>query len=161
MRRTHGGVPYRYRLSCLLISPSSCLHQHFGIASSKRVFRLTYSIDRYLETAIAAYHTRNIPNAPHITPTMLHKRKRSATILSSPTSELSSSGTVQSFYPHTKPTPSPFHSSSKPASFDPDTPSYLNIRTRKRHRDNRPDADAVHGTSCSPHTCFDLKACSH
>jgi hypothetical protein len=78
---------------------------------------------------------------------MLHKRKRSTTtILSSPTSDLtSSSSTVQSFYPHTKPILSPFHS--KPASFDPDTPSHLNIRTRKRHRDNRPDAESVHGTS--------------
>jgi hypothetical protein len=86
---------------------------------------------------------------------MLHKRKRSTTtILSSPTSNLTSESTVQSFYPHTKPILSPFHSSpSKPASFDPDTPSHLNMRTRKRHRDNRPDAEAVHGTSYYPTCC--------
>ena len=77
---------------------------------------------------------------------MLHKRKRSTTILSSPTQDLN---TVQSFYPNTKPILSPFHSSKSP-SFDPDTPSHLNIRTRKRHRDNRPDADSVHGSS----TCW-------
>jgi len=84
------------------------------------------------------------------TATMLHKRKRSTTILSSPNSDLTGS-TVQSFYPHTKPILSPFHSFSKPASFDPDTPSHLNVRTRKRHRDNRPDAEAVHGASS---TCW-------
>lgn len=86
---------------------------------------------------------------------MLHKRKRSSTtILSSPTSDLTGS-TVQSFYPHTKPILSPFHSPpSKPSSFDPDTPSHLNIRTRKRHRDNRPDAESVHGASYSPPPCW-------
>ena len=84
---------------------------------------------------------------------MLHKRKRSSTtILSSPTTDLTTtSNTVQSFYPHTKPIIlSPFHSPSKSSSFDPDTPSHLNARTRKRHRDNRPDAEAVHGTSSPP-----------
>lgn len=88
---------------------------------------------------------------------MLHKRKRSSTtILSSPTPDLPSSSTstitstVQSFYPHTKPILPPFHSPSKSSSFDPDTPSHLNARTRKRHRDNRPDAEAVHGTSSPP-----------
>lgn len=83
---------------------------------------------------------------------MLHKRKRSSTtILSSPTSDLAgSSSTVQSFYPHTKPILSPFHPPAKPSSFDPDTPSHLNARTRKRHRDNRPDAESVHGTAPPP-----------
>ncbi|GAB7332333.1 hypothetical protein MBLNU13_g04162t1 [Cladosporium sp. NU13] len=82
---------------------------------------------------------------------MLHKRKRSSTaILSSPTTDLSSSSssTVQSFYPHTKPILPPFHSPSKPSSsFDPDTPSHLNARTRKRHRDNRPDVESVHAST--------------
>lgn len=84
---------------------------------------------------------------------MLHKRKRSANILSSPSSDScsSSTNTVQSFYPHTKPIPSsPFHNSSnigKELSLEPETPSHLNIRTRKRHRDNRPDASSVHGAS--------------
>lgn len=83
---------------------------------------------------------------------MLHKRKRSANILSSPTTTTSSdSSSVQAFYPHSKPagTTSPFDSSSKPISFDCETPSHLNIRTRKRHRDNRPEASAVHGVSSS------------
>lgn len=79
---------------------------------------------------------------------MLLKRKRSANNLTSPTSE-SPSNTVQSFYPHTKPIISPFQYE-KPASFDTETPSHLNLRTRKRHRDNRPDAESVHGAS----TCW-------
>ncbi|KAM0717275.1 hypothetical protein Q7P37_007127 [Cladosporium fusiforme] len=76
---------------------------------------------------------------------MLLKRKRSFNTLSSPTSD-SSTNTVQSFYPHTKPIPSPLHDSKSAAtSFDPSTPSHLNARTRKRHRDNRPDASTIHG----------------
>lgn len=87
---------------------------------------------------------------------MLHKRKRSTTTLSPPSSLPLPSTTVQAFYPHSKPILSPFHTSdNKLPSFDPDTPSHLNIRTRKRHRDNRPDADSIHGasTSASP-TCW-------
>ena len=114
----------------------------------KRVFHLiSCSIDkRHLHTTTATYHTSNISKSAYLQPKMLHKRKRSSTtILSSPTSDLTSGSTVQSFYPHTKPILSPFQS--KASSFDPETPSHLNIRTRKRHRDNRPDAEAVHGMS--------------
>lgn len=79
---------------------------------------------------------------------MLHKRKRSDNILSSPTSDFSSTtnlgGHMQSFYPNTKPILSPFHSACKELD---DTPFHLSSRTRKRHRDNRPDASTVHGAS--------------
>jgi hypothetical protein len=83
---------------------------------------------------------------------MLHKRKRSANILSSPTTTTpDSSSSVQAFYPHSKPagTTSPFDPTNKSLSFECETPSHLNIRTRKRHRDNRPEASAVHGVSSS------------
>jgi hypothetical protein len=85
---------------------------------------------------------------------MLLKRKRSANILSSPntnTTTNSDSSSVQAFYPHSKPTgtTSPFESPNKSISFDCETPSHLNIRTRKRYRDNRPEASAVHGVSSS------------
>lgn len=80
---------------------------------------------------------------------MLLKRKRSANTLTSPTTD-SPSNTVQSFYPNTKPIISPFQHPSKQINFDAETPSYLSTRTRKRHRDNRPDAEAVHGAS----TCW-------
>lgn len=86
---------------------------------------------------------------------MLLKRKRSANMLSSPTTtSFDSSSSVQAFYPHSKPagTTSPFDPPSKFLSFHCDTPSHLNIRTRKRHRDNRPEASAVHGVSSSPST---------
>jgi hypothetical protein len=126
---------------------------HFGIASTNASSEslaqpTTISIQAFNYIIPGTFQTRRQLIR---TLTMLHKRKRSTTILSSPTSDLSGTGsTVQSFYPHTKPILSPFHSSSKSSSFDSETPSYLNIRTRKRHRDNRPDAESVHGTS----TCW-------
>jgi hypothetical protein len=93
---------------------------------------------------------------------MLLKRKRSANILSSPnTTTASDSSSVQAFYPHSKPagTTSPFEQPNKPLSFDYETPSHLNVRTRKRHRDNRPEASAVHGvSSCSPSPCHTAAA---
>ena len=142
-----------FGLSCLLISPSSYFHMQSTLATRlrKRVFHLislTQSISISRQQQQRQHIIRTIFQTHHLTPKMLHKRKRSSTtILSSPTSDLTGS-TVQSFYPHTKPILSPFHSSpSKPSSFDPDTPSHLNIRTRKRHRDNRPDAESVHGAS--------------
>lgn len=83
---------------------------------------------------------------------MLLKRKRSTTTLSSPASDSTITNTVQSFYPPTKPTPSPLHEHTKllPSPYEPETPSHLNARTRKRHRDNRPDASTVHGSSTTP-----------
>ena len=92
---------------------------------------------------------------------MLLKRKRSANILSSPTTTSSDSSSVQAFYPHSKPagTTSPFDPPSKPLSFDCKTPSHLNIRTRKRHRDNRPEASAVHGVSSSSPSCNTAASC--
>jgi hypothetical protein len=91
---------------------------------------------------------RRITHTQRTRSAMLLKRKRSANILSSPTSEPPSNpNTVQSFYPHTKPVLSPSSPSVKSSSFDPDTPSYLDIRTRKRYRDNRPDPDSIHGSS--------------
>lgn len=84
---------------------------------------------------------------------MLLKRKRSTTALSSPSSSDTSTNTVQSFYPHTKPLPSPLPDL-KPTL----TSSDLNARTRKRHRDNRPEASAIHGacnsSSASPPPCW-------
>ncbi|KAM0691645.1 hypothetical protein Q7P36_007844 [Cladosporium allicinum] len=92
---------------------------------------------------------------------MLLKRKRSANILSSPTTTSSDSSSVQAFYPHSKPaaTTSPFDPPSKSLSFDCETPSHLNIRTRKRHRDNRPEASAVHGVSSSSSSCNTAASC--
>lgn len=79
---------------------------------------------------------------------MLLKRKRSANFLSSPTSDSSSTNSVQAFYPPTKPILSPLQQDWKTIiPYDADTPSHLNARTRKRHRDNRPDASTVHGAS--------------
>jgi hypothetical protein len=118
---------------------------HFGNASTQTRLPSHHHLQYSIDNDISPYNNRNISKPTYLPPTMLHKRKRSSTtILSSPTSDLTGS-TVQSFYPHTKPILSAFHS--KQSSFDPDTPSHLNIRTRKRHRDNRPDAESVHGTS--------------
>jgi len=82
-------------------------------------------------------------------------------MLSSPTTSSSDSSSVQAFYPNTKPAglTSPFDPPNKPQpSFDCETPSYLNIRTRKRHRDNRPEASAVHGVSPSS-SCHTAASC--
>jgi hypothetical protein len=123
-------------------STSSCL-QSAHSQTRRRVFHLKCFKVNLPPYNISSSDTSHI-QASSTHPTMLHKRKRSENILSSPTSSLPSNNpsTVQAFYPHTKPILSPFHSD-KSSSFDSDTPSHLNIRTRKRHRDNRPDADSV------------------
>lgn len=138
-----------FDIAAVILSHAALWH-----ASNQRVSHLITSISIPIQQPQHTIPATSTYKPPHLPLTMLHKRKRSSTtILSSPTTDLpSSTSTVQSFYPHTKPVIlSPFHSPSKPSSsFDPDTPSHLNTRTRKRHRDNRPDAEAVHGTSSPP-----------
>lgn len=84
---------------------------------------------------------------------MALKRKRSATHLSSPTTSNTSgsdtsSSPLPSFFSHAKPTPMLYE---KPSWSFPtcaeDLPSHLGSRTRKRHRDNRPDEHMIHGKS--------------
>ncbi|KAI7174161.1 hypothetical protein KC343_g15811 [Hortaea werneckii] len=92
---------------------------------------------------------------------MALKRKRSTPFISSPVSDISTTTTSSSdetsaipfFYQQQKPiSPLPLQRQ-KPTwswpTYD-DTPStqLLNSRTRKRHRDDRPDEHQIHGTSC-------------
>lgn len=82
---------------------------------------------------------------------MALKRKRSSPALSSPTSD--SDATTQSsplpcFYQHSKPVDPLMY---KPTWFllpqRDDSQRHLNSRTRKRHRDNRPDEQQIYGMS--------------
>lgn len=85
---------------------------------------------------------------------MALKRKRSSPGFSSPSS-LSSDSTTQSsplpsFYHQSKPI-APFYQKptwSFPTYDDTLSSQHLNSRTRKRHRDNRPDEEQIHGVSC-------------
>lgn len=95
---------------------------------------------------------------------MALKRKRSAQAFSSPSSDASDTSTQFSplplFYQQSKPVDPLFH---KPAWSWPmydDTPSkqHLNSRTRKRHRDNRPDEQQVYGVSCWLGAVTDMRA---
>ena len=119
-----GGVRFimPFDIAVVILSHAALWH-----ASDRRVFHFTCSIDKYTDTTTATYHPRNISKSTHLPPTMLHKRKRSSTtLLSSPTSDLpGSSSTVQSFYPHTKPILSPFHS---PAIFPHNFKTSIRIR---------------------------------
>lgn len=83
---------------------------------------------------------------------MAFKRKRSTCELSSPISDTSSISMTSSdaplpfFFQQHKAVEAPF---SKPTwswpTYQDDEPRGLNGRTRKRHRDNRPEEHAVHG----------------
>lgn len=85
---------------------------------------------------------------------MALKRKRSSPGFSSPSS-VGSETTIQSsplpsFYHQSKPI-APFYqkpSWSFPTYDDSPSSQHLNSRTRKRHRDNRPDEQQIHGVSC-------------
>ena len=90
---------------------------------------------------------------------MALKRKRSSPTLSSPFSSdndslQKSSSPLPFFYTQSKPTEALYQ---KPAwsfpTYESDEPSthisrHLNSRTRKRHRDDRPDEESIHGVSC-------------
>jgi hypothetical protein len=84
---------------------------------------------------------------------MALKRKRSSPTFSSPFSDTSNSSIdsnpLSYFYTQSKPTEpfyyqKPFSSSSSPVR-GAEEPSHLNSRTRKRHRDNRPDSSQIYG----------------
>jgi len=88
---------------------------------------------------------------------MALKRKRSSQIFSSPFSDTAPTDTpspaIPCFYNHSKPTSAePLHK--KPTwsfpTYDDDhlSAKHLDSRTRKRHRDDRPDEQTVHGASC-------------
>ena len=83
---------------------------------------------------------------------MALKRKRSSPSLSSLASDgsVASPDQLFSFYFQSKPIEPLFHKSSSPFPTYNEKPhrEYLNSRTRKRHRDGRPDDQTVYGVSC-------------
>ncbi|KAK1063718.1 hypothetical protein LTR33_012229 [Friedmanniomyces endolithicus] len=86
---------------------------------------------------------------------MALKRKRSSISFSSPatvssTSIDSPSTAIPSYYQQQKPTPAFYEKQTWAFPTYDDGPSaqHLNSRTRKRHRDDRPDEQIVHGVSC-------------
>lgn len=80
---------------------------------------------------------------------MALKRKRSSPAFSSPCSDSSdrSTNAMPFFYAHSKPVEALHYKPtwSWPTYDDQPSNQYLNSRTRKRHRDNRPDEDQIHG----------------
>ena len=101
------------------------------------------------------------PSCHRMIVNMALKRKRSTPFISSPVSDISTTtigssdetAAIPFFYQQQKPiSPLPLQQQ-KPTWSWPiydDTPStqLLNSRTRKRHRDDRPDEQQIHGTSC-------------
>ncbi len=86
---------------------------------------------------------------------MALKRKRSSISFSSPATVFSTSTdfpftAIPSYYPQQKPTPAFYEKQTWAFPTYDDGPSaqHLNSRTRKRHRDDRPDEQKVHGASC-------------
>ncbi|KAK0281632.1 hypothetical protein LTR91_003857 [Friedmanniomyces endolithicus] len=86
---------------------------------------------------------------------MALKRKRSSISFSSLATVFSTSTdfpstAIPSYYPQQKPTPAFYEKQTWAFPTYDDGPSaqHLNSRTRKRHRDDRPDEQQVHGVSC-------------
>ncbi|KAK0906958.1 hypothetical protein LTR91_015432 [Friedmanniomyces endolithicus] len=87
---------------------------------------------------------------------MALKRKRSSISFSSPATVFSTSTdfpftAIPSYYPQQKPTPAFYEKQTWAFPTYDDGPSaqHLNSRTRKRHRDDRPDEQKVHASTIS------------
>ncbi|SMY23270.1 unnamed protein product [Zymoseptoria tritici ST99CH_1A5] len=91
---------------------------------------------------------------------MALKRKRSSPAFSSPSSDNSEATTQSSpmgfFYQQSKPVQPLFH---KPTwsfpTYDDQASIHLNSRTRKRHRDNRPDEESIYASTI--HKLYDAQ----
>ena len=103
-----------------------------------------------LRCIIPELEPRHYEITPH---TMALKRKRSYPTVSSPSTATSDATVdspntgIYSYYQHSKPMPALYEkpSWSFPTYEDHASQSHLNSRTRKRHRDDRPDDEEVYG----------------
>ena len=147
------------RVKCFACQPLSFFFRPCITSISHRAFSLLMS--RHWNILIEHTSTSRQIEAPQSL-SMALKRKRSSPTFSSPVSDTSNSdsaltsspGALPFFYAQSKPTEPLYHkpSWSFPTYQEDNSHNvvsrHLNSRTRKRHRDNRPDEERIYGVSC-------------